>query len=90
MVVALIGRIINYRRSRHAQYKRQYVVVSEGISSRGAAAKLVGKTVAWKSPAGKKITGKITAPHGNRGAVRVLLERGLPGQALGTLVEISE
>jgi len=86
----LIGRIINYRRSRHSQYEKQYVVSVEGISSRADAAKLVGKTVVWKSPGKRKIIGKVSAAHGSKGGVRAGMERGLPGQAIGTGVEIAE
>ena len=32
--------------------------------------------------------GKIIRDHGNRGAVRVKFEKGLPGQALGGKVEV--
>lgn len=79
---------MSYRRSRHSQYERQYVVSVEGVSTKAAAAKLVGKSVVWKSTSGKKAVGKVSAAHGNNGAVRVRLSKGLPGQALGTAVEI--
>ena len=58
------------------------------MKSRKDAEKLVGKEVAWKSPAGKIIKGKISAPHGNKGVVRAIFEKGLPGQAITTKVEI--
>ena len=37
---------------------------------------------------GKQITGEISAPHGNKGCVRALFERALPGQCLGTVIEV--
>ena len=52
------------------------------------AKKLAGKEVEWKSPAGKLITGKISDAHGNNGLVRAIFEKGLPGQAVSTEVEI--
>ena len=85
----MIGRIVNYRRSRHSQYEKQMVVSAEGVATKEAAAKLAGKKVVWKSPAGKRICGKISTPHGNKGAFKVIVESGLPGQAVGTTVEIS-
>ena len=48
----------------------------------------VGKEVVWKSPAGKEIKGKVSGVHGNKGVVRVIFEKGLPGQAIATEVEI--
>ncbi|MDI6805626.1 MAG: 50S ribosomal protein L35ae, partial [Candidatus Bathyarchaeia archaeon] len=42
----------------------------------------------WKN--GKnKFVGKIVALHGKKGLVRVRFRRGLPGQALGTKVELT-
>ena len=52
-------------------------------------AKFVGKEVIWTSPAGKKIVGKISSAHGNKGLVRAIFERGLPGQAVTTEIEVS-
>jgi large subunit ribosomal protein L35Ae len=48
----------------------------------------VGKTVSWKSPVGKVITGKITNVHGNKGVLRVQFEKGMPGQSIGAKVEV--
>jgi len=36
----------------------------------------------------KKITGKISSAHGGNGVVRAIFEKGLPGQAIGTDVEV--
>lgn len=88
----MIGRILNYRRSRHRTRLSQYIVVVEGVSNREEAANLVGRKVVWRS-AGKRakiISGKIAALHGNKGGLRVLMQRGLPGQAIGSAVEIKE
>ena len=52
------------------------------------AEKVVGKTATWTSPTGTKISGKISALHGRKGAVRALFEKGMPGQSLGSKVEI--
>ena len=60
----------------------------EGVKDRKSADKYVGKAVEWKSPAGKVIKGKIASAHGNKGVVRAIFEKGLPGQSIGTKVEI--
>lgn len=82
------GTIVNFRRGRHTQTTNQMVVHISDESNREKAAKLVGKTIVWKSSAGKEISGKIASAHGNKGAVRVIFEKGLPGQSVGTKVEI--
>ena len=48
----------------------------------------VGKDVEWKYPAGKIIKGKISSSHGNKGVIRAIFEKGLPGQAVTTEVKI--
>ena len=80
--------IINFRQGKHTQTNNQMVVKVEGVDSRDKAAGFVGKSIAWKSPAGKELTGKIASAHGNKGAVRVLFETGMPGQSVGSAVEV--
>jgi len=65
------------------------IVITKDSDSKEKAAKLVGKTVIWASPAGKEIKGEIRAAHGNSGALRVLFETGMPGQAVGAKVQIN-
>jgi len=83
------GTIKSFRRGRHTQKTNQMIVYIEDVNSKEEASKLVGKEVVWKSPAGREIRGKIRAAHGNSGAVRVLFEKGMPGQAIGDKVNIS-
>jgi len=83
------GIIVSFRRGRHTQKDNQILVNVKDIDNKEKASKLIGKTVIWKSPAGKEIKGKISNAHGNNGVLRVLLERGMPGQSLGTKVNIS-
>lgn len=79
--------IVNYRLSRHVQTPNQMIIKVEGVSNREKAIKLVGKKVVYNT--GKKdMTGEITSAHGNSGAVRVLFETGMPGQAIGKQVQI--
>lgn len=82
------GRVIQFRRGRHTVHERHFLIEIEGISNRKDAEKLKGKEVKWKSPAGKIINGKISAPHGNKGLIRAIFEKGLPGQAVTTEVNV--
>lgn len=82
------GVIANFRRNRHTQYNNHMIISVEGVERKDKAAPLVGKEVVWKSPANKEIKGKVASVHGNKGAVRVIFEKGMPGQSIGTKVEI--
>lgn len=84
------ARIANYRGANSTLYPRHIIVHVDGITSREKAAALVGKKASWSAPGKAKTTiiGKVAAAHGNSGAVRVIFERGLPGQALGTSCKI--
>jgi len=82
------GIISNYRRSGHRQTPNHIIIVIDSVDKREKAEKLVGKSVSWKTPTGKEITGKVAGAHGNKGAIRAIFERGLPGQAIGTSVDI--
>ena len=82
------GKIIQFRRGRRTIHERHYLIEIPEINDRGKAEKFVGKEVIWKSPAGKKIKGKISSAHGNKGIVRAIFEKGLPGQAVMTDVEV--
>ena len=68
----------------------QMIVEVKGYDSRSKAAQLIGKRVLWLSPAKKEIHGKIVDVHGNSGAVRARFNRGMPGQAIGAKVELSD
>jgi large subunit ribosomal protein L35Ae len=82
------GKITQFRRGRKTIHEKHFLIELDGISARKEAEKFVGKEVQWKSPAGKIIMGKVSAPHGKKGAVRAIFEKGLPGQAITTEVEI--
>ena len=82
------GKVIQFRRGRKTIIDRHFLIEAKGVSNREEAGKFVGKEVVWTSPAGKKIIGKISAPHGSKGVMRVIFEKGLPGQAVTTKVEI--
>ncbi len=82
------GKVIQFRRGRHTIHERHFLIEIQGISEKKEAEKFVGKNVSWVSPSGKIIKGKISGAHGNKGVVRAIFEKGLPGQALTTGVEI--
>ena len=66
------------------------VVVVPGIDSLEKAKSLLGKSAVWIAPGKQKtaIKGRVSSTHGNKGALRVVFERGLPGQSLGTEVKV--
>ncbi len=82
------GKVIQFRRGRKTVHERHFLIEIEDISNKEEAQKFVGKNVIWKSPAGKEINGKIASTHGNKGVVRAIFEKGLPGQAITTKVEV--
>ena len=82
--------IFNFRISRHTQHSNHMIIQVSGVSTRDNAKQLVGKTLVWKSPAGKELKGKVAAPHGNKGAVRAIFETGMPGQSVGSEVKLGE
>ena len=82
------GTIKNFRRGRHTQKTNHMIVYLSGSDTKEKASKLIGKSVVWKSPKGKEISGKVASAHGNKGAVRVIFDKGMPGQSIGQKVDI--
>lgn len=79
--------VVHFRQGRYHQNTKQMIL--KVADSAEEAQPAVGKTVVWKSPAGKEIKGKISALHGRKGSVRAIFaEKGLPGQAIGQKVRI--
>lgn len=81
------GKVINFRRGLKHIHERHFIL-DVGAKSKEEAAKFIGKEVKWKSEAGRVIEGKISGSHGNKGLVRAIFERGLPGQAVNTEIEV--
>jgi len=84
------AKVIQFRRGRKTVHEKHFLIEIEGSKSRKDAEKYIGKSVSWVSPAGKMIKGKIASAHGNKGVVRAIFEKGLPGQSIGTEVNIKE
>ncbi|MBI4345025.1 MAG: 50S ribosomal protein L35ae [Euryarchaeota archaeon] len=76
------GRIVGFRGGRREMYNH-YGIVEVGDANRGS---FVGRKVVWKTKGEEVISGKIIKVHG--GGLMVRFRRGLPGDALGTAVEI--
>ncbi|MEM2309239.1 MAG: 50S ribosomal protein L35ae, partial [Candidatus Bathyarchaeia archaeon] len=81
------GIVVNYRLGPRSQRPRECLIQFPNVRSRSEASQLIGRKVAW-SDGKNTIVGVIVAPHGNKGIVRVRFRRGLPGQALGSMVRI--
>ena len=82
------GVIVNFRGKSRKNFS-QIIVKVESSGNKESAGKLLDKVVTWKTSTGKEIKGKVIGVHGNSGAVRVKFDRGLPGQSLGTNVEVA-
>ena len=82
------GTIVNFRRGKRTQNTSHLIVLLNDVNNRSKASEFVGKNVVWKSPKGKEIKGKVASAHGNKGALRIIFEKGLPGQSLGSKVDV--
>ncbi|MFA4886906.1 MAG: 50S ribosomal protein L35ae [Candidatus Nanoarchaeia archaeon] len=80
------GQVIHYRRGKRTYHGNQLIVHVESVDSREKAKSMMDKKVTWTSPAGKKLVGKVTNMHGNKGGLRVQFETGMPGQVIGQKV----
>jgi ribosomal protein L35AE/L33A len=84
----IYGRIVNYRTGPKAQTSRECLIEFETVDSASLAGKLIGQKVTWTSGS-NKFVGKIMGAHGRNGMVRVKFMHGVPGQAIGTRVELA-
>ncbi len=82
--------IVNYRGGQRTQSTNQMILQVEGVKDKEAAHKLEGQKAVWTTPGGNKIEGKVTKPHGKKGCVLARFTKGLPGQAIGTEIEVVE
>jgi large subunit ribosomal protein L35Ae len=82
----VIGRITNYRIGIRTQQSKECLIEFNNMDA-AAAGQLVGHKVIWRSGKSKH-AGKIIGLHGRKGAVRVRFARPVPGQAIGTIVEL--
>jgi ribosomal protein L35AE/L33A len=82
------GRITNYRIGPKEQTSNECLIEFENVDSASLVSKLVGQKVTWKN-GNTKLVGKIRGPHGKNGMARVRFTRGVPGQAIGSIVELT-
>ncbi|MEM3770696.1 MAG: 50S ribosomal protein L35ae [Candidatus Bathyarchaeia archaeon] len=88
MTSPIKGIIVNYRVGPKAQRSKECIIQFAHIKTVSEASRLLGQKVTWKTSKNNKIVGKIVALHGKKGLVRARFRKGLPGQALGTAVEL--
>jgi len=82
------GRITNYRTGIKEQTSNECLIEFENVNTVGLASKLIGQKVTWKNGS-TKLIGKVRGPHGKNGMVRVRFVHGVPGQAIGSIVELT-
>lgn len=83
------GIVVQFRRGKQTIHERHFLL-DIGLNTREEAKKMAGKEVEWKSSSGKIIKGRISDAHGGKGLVRAIFERGLPGQAITTEIEVKD
>ena len=83
----IVAVIVSYRRGPKTQRPREYLLRFPGVASASDAARLIGRKVAW--PVGtRKRRGRIQTLHGRNGLLKARFTKGLPGNALGSFVEL--
>ncbi len=82
-----VGRITNYRKGIREQDPKECLVEIASVTSASLAGQLIGQKVTWTNGSTKS-TGKIMGAHGRNGMLRVRFTKGVPGQAIGTIVEL--
>ena len=86
--MAMEGTIVHFRGSRRVKRSNQMILQVKGVDNKDKASKMIGKKVVWKTSAGKEMVGQITNIHGNKGALRIRFDTGMPGQSIGTKVSV--
>ena len=83
----IYGTIVNYRIGIRTQNPKECLIQFAHINSASIASQLINRKVVWKQ-GDSKLIGKIAGSHGKNGVVKVKFQKGVPGQALGTKVEL--
>ena len=83
----IYGTIVNYRIGIKTQKPKECLIQFANVNSASLAGQLVNRKVVWKQ-GDIKLVGKIVGSHGKKGVVKVKFQKGVPGQALGTTVEL--
>jgi large subunit ribosomal protein L35Ae len=82
------GIFVNYRQGMFRQNTRSLLIRVEGVTNASSAAKYIGRKVVWLSQTGKRLVGRVVGTHGQGGVLLSRFKRSLPGQAIGSTVEI--
>ncbi len=78
---------MNYRLGIRTQTPNECLIIFANMNSESLSGKLIGQKVLWTN--GKsKLAGKIVGFHGKNGVVRARFKKGVPGQAIGSKVEL--
>ena len=83
----IYGTIVNYRIGIRKQNPKECLIKFAHVNSTSLADQLIKRKVVWKQ-GDSKFNGKIVGFHGNNGVVKVKFQKAVPGQALGTKVEL--
>ena len=84
------GVVVSFRRARaqpKTQRPKECLIQFHGVKSVSEAGQLIGRKISWPNGERKHI-GKIVSLHAKKGLVKARFRKGLPGNALGSLVEI--
>lgn len=88
MAQKIQGTIVNYRLGPRSQKSKECIIKFAHINSVSEASRLIGRKIVWKI-GDNKILGNIVDLHGKKGLVRARFRKGVPGQALGSIVELA-
>ena len=83
----IYGIIQNYRTGTGTQNTKECLIQFPHVNSASLAGQLSNRKVVWKQ-GDTKFTGTIVGAHGKNGVVKVKFQKSVPGQALGTPVEL--
>jgi large subunit ribosomal protein L35Ae len=80
------ARITNYRIGIRTQSSKEILIEVIGAES-AKTGQHIGKKVVWKNQT-CMLVGQIVGLHGRNGMLRAKFKKGVPGQALGSTVEL--
>ncbi|NWF87774.1 50S ribosomal protein L35ae [Candidatus Bathyarchaeota archaeon] len=80
--------MVNYRLGTKTRKSKECIIQFAYVKSVSEVARLIGRKVVWPNQKSKAV-GKIVALHGKKGLVRARFRKGVPGQALSSLVDLT-
>lgn len=80
----LVGKIMSYRGGSSSQMNDELIIAVDVDYP----SQLIGRKVIYETSSGKTIGGSLVSTHGKNKKLLARFEKSLPGQALGTKVEI--